>query len=99
MIRLLGFLVFAAGLFLALGRGFLDLGLPPESVEPVGLIAIAIGGVMFLLGGRRRQRRARREAARQASKTSSIGYRRPDPEPEPEKRKPDITWGRAGDDD
>ena len=99
MIRLLGFLVFAAGLFLALGRSYLDLGLPPERIEPIGLIAIAVGGVMFLLGGRRRQRRARRDAARQPSKTSSIGYRQPPPEPEPEKRKPDIAWGREGDDD
>lgn len=99
MIRLLGFIVFAAGLLLALGRDYLDLGLPPERLEPIGLIAIVVGGVMFLLGGRRRQRRARREVARQASKTSSIGYRQPESAPEPEKRRPDVTWGREGDRD
>lgn len=96
MIRLLGFMMFVAGLFLVLGRNQFDLGLPADRIEPVGLIAIVVGGVMFLLGGRRRQRRARREAVRQTSKTSSIGYRQP--EPEPEKRKPDIAWGREGDD-
>jgi len=97
MIRLLGFLLLAAGLIAAFGREYLNTGLPEGGLQPIGFVLIAVGGVMVLLGGRRRRRRE--ESDRRVSKTSSIGYRRPEPGPEPDKSKPDITWGREGDDD
>lgn len=100
MIRFLGFLLLAAGLFAAFGRQYFDIGLQEGEYQPVGFVLIAIGGVMFMLGGRRRGRRQRDgESVQRVSKTSSIGYRQPEPEPEPGKRKPEITWGRDGDDD
>ena len=101
--RLLGFIILAAGLVAAFGPDYLDIGLPAGEYQPIGFVMIAVGGVMFLLGGRRKRKARRGEAAEEAgktvSKTSSIGYRQPEPEPEPEKRKPDIVWGRDGDDD
>lgn len=94
MTRLVGFLMLAAGLIAAFGRNYLDIVLPDGDFRPVGFVLIAVGGVMVLRAGRRRSRKGGEENDRRASKTSSIGYRRP----EPEKRKPDIPWGRGGED-
>ena len=70
-------------------------GATSVDLQPIGFTLIAIGGVLLALGGRRR-RKTPRSAGGRPSKTSSIGYRRPEAEPEAEKRKPDITWGRGG---
>ena len=97
--RILGFLILVAGIAAAFGQTYIDLGLPQDEIQPIGFTLIVVGGVMFLLGGRRRRRSRGQESGGRASKTSSIGYRPPEPESEPEKRKPDITWGREGDPD
>lgn len=97
--RFLGFIILAAGFVAAFGQDYLDIGLPAGEYQPIGFVMIAVGGVMFLLGGRRKRKARREEAAKAVSKTSSIGYRQPEPEPEPGNRKPDIVWGRDGDDD
>jgi hypothetical protein len=97
--RFLGFIILAVGLVAAFGPDYLDIGLPAGEYQPIGFVMIAVGGVLFLLGGRRKGKARREEAGKAVSKTSSIGYRQPEPEPEPEKRKSDIVWGRDGDDD
>ncbi|GAB4349836.1 MAG: hypothetical protein Kow0026_05540 [Oricola sp.] len=96
--RILGFLLLLAGLAAAFGRRYVDVGLSEGGLQPIGFALLAVGGVMVLLGGRRRRRRVRSDGdnAERVSKTSSIGYRRPDSEPK--RRKPGITWGRDGDD-
>lgn len=66
-------------------------------LQPIGFTLIAVGGILLALGGRRR-RKVSGKADGRPSKTSSIGYRQPKPEPAKEKRKPDITWGRGGED-
>ena len=69
------------------------------ATQPVGFSLIAVGGVLFAAGGRRRKRRDDRA---KPSGTSAIGYRQPEAAAEPEKpkkRKPSITWGRGGNPD
>jgi hypothetical protein len=67
--------------------------------QPIGFALIAIGGVLYVIGGSRRRRKGKRGMDGSPSRTSSIGYRQPEagPEPEREKRKSGITWGRGGD--
>lgn len=95
--RILGLILVLAGLAAAFGTEYVDLGLPLGETQPIGFVLIVLGGVMVVLGGRRRRKTAITDKT--PSKTSSIGYRQPEPGPEPEKHKPDITWGREGDDD
>jgi energy-converting hydrogenase Eha subunit C len=97
--RFLGFLVLFCGVGVIVAPNYVDLagfGLPQMNYTPVGVVMIVLGGMLIGRASKRR-RIARREKT--VSKTSSIGYRQPDAEPQPEKRKPDITWGREGDDD
>lgn len=95
--RVFGLVLLLAGLAAAFGPGYFDFGLPAGELQPIGFMMIVVGGVMLVLGGRRRRQPT--EGGKSPSKTSSIGYRQPEPEAEPEKRKPDITWGRGGDGD
>lgn len=99
MMRFLGILLLAAGLVAVYGRDYLDIGLPEGDLKSVGFVLIAVGGVIYVLGKRRRRRGPTGEKVERVSKTSNIGYRNPEPEPEPEIRKPAITWGRDGDRD
>lgn len=97
--RFLGFLVLFCGVGVIVGPNYVDpaaLGLPPINYTPVGIVMIVLGSMLI---ARARRRRRAVVAEKSVSKTSSIGYRQPEPEREPEKRKPDIAWGREGDDD
>jgi hypothetical protein len=64
--------------------------------QPIGFTLIAVGGVLILLGGRKKRRAARGAPKRRTSGTSSIGYREPEVEAE---EKPSVSWGRGDDTD
>lgn len=97
--RILGVILLFVGLAAAFGIEYLDIGLPASDVQPIGFVLIVVGVLMAAIGGRRRKGAVPSANDARPSKTSSIGYKQPEPDPEPKRREPDITWGRAGDKD
>lgn len=97
--RILGVILLLAGLAAAFGIEYLDIGLPASEVQPIGFVLIVVGVLMAAIGGRRRKGSVPNAPDSRPSKTSSIGYKQPEPDLEPKRREPDITWGRDGDND